>query len=663
MSFLTSLALLAAVLVGAPVAAHLLRRKRATEVVLPTASLLAATPPTARRRSALEDRGLLVIRIIAIILLALLGATPFISCSHVAVLRKDGASVAMVLVVDDSLSMRSKLTEGTTRFDRAKNAARDLIDGAEPGDSFAIVLAGSEARVHLASTTDASAARAALDDVAPSDRSTDLTTAIGIARDVLRGVPQPDKRIVVLSDLADGDPDGAPLEAGEGVALWYPLPDLESKSEADCAIVATERRELTVDVSVRCAGVPSERRVEVVSASDPKTVLGSATLQAGAELVSIKLPENSPAEVDARLSAGDALAADDIAPVALQSKESAVGVLADAAAAHVETGGPPPVEQGFAALQLGPTVRPLSAIPEHVEELGPYAGIVLDDPPGLTPEERKTMISWVEGGGVLLVSLGRKATAAPLGAGFGSLVPGVIRWSSIAPKGVDASKCGFFSSSANGLADIAPKGRTQLPAEATKDAETLCAFEDGEPLLLRRHVGKGSVYLSTLPFDFETSDFALRPAFLVLLDRFVEMARTGGGAKIVEAGKRFSFIGVSSVEGQVMPAGEQKSIALEIPAGQAPRIDAARIGRYLFKVDGAAETRLALASEKEIDLRPRKIAAEAKDPSLGGEARKIDASPYVAMALLGLMVLELLVRLLSPSTETAAPTVPTSRAA
>ena len=47
MSFLTALALLVGLLAGAPVAAHLLRRRRASEIALPTASLLAATPPTA----------------------------------------------------------------------------------------------------------------------------------------------------------------------------------------------------------------------------------------------------------------------------------------------------------------------------------------------------------------------------------------------------------------------------------------------------------------------------------------------------------------------------------------------------------------------------------------------------------------------------------------
>lgn len=656
MSFLTSIALLTALLVGAPVAAHLLRRKRANEIALPTASLLAATPPTARRRSAIEDRSLLAIRVLAILLLALLGATPFISCSHVALLRKDGASVAMVLVLDDSLSMRAEHPDGGTRFERAKSAAIDLLDGAQPGDSFAVVLAGSDARVHLAATTDVRAARAALHDARPSDRSTDLTAALSLSKDILRGAPQPDKRVVLLSDLADGTPDGPALEIDGDVALWYPLADLESKPAADCAIVSTARRDVTVDVSVRCAGAPSGRTLEIVSASEPRTVFATAEVEPGTERVTVKIAADSPAELDAQLSKGDAIRENDLAPVAQKPKESAIGVLVDAAASHVETGGAPPIEQGFAALELGAAVRPLSSIPEHVEEMAPYVGLVLDDPPGLTPEERKTVSAWVEGGGILLVSLGRRAASAPLGAGFGSIVPGVVRWRASAPKGAKTDTCGFFGPSAPGLADIAAKGHTQLAPEAMQGADVLCAFDDDAPLLTRRHVGKGLVYVATIPFDLETSELALRPAFLVLLDRFVEIARTGGGAKLIEAGQRFFFAGAEHVEGELLPVGETKPIPVTISPGPSPRIEAPRMGRYRFVVDGGApDTRYALAAEREIDLRPRKIAPQAKDPSLGGEARKIDASPYVAMGLLGLLVLELLLRLFMPNAAAAAP--------
>lgn len=654
MSFLTSIALFAALLVGAPIAAHLLRRRRATEVTLPTASLLAATPPTARRRSALEDRALMSIRALAVLLLAILGATPFISCSHVSLLRKDGASVAMVIVLDDSLSMRAPHPNETSRFERARLAAIDLVDGGEQGDSFAIVLAGSESRVHLASTLDAAAARAALEDLKPSDRATDLAGALAIAKDLLKGAPQPDKRVVLLSDLADGEPEGPALEAGPDVTLWYPLADLEAKSEGDCGIVGTDRKQATVEVSYRCTGAQAERTVELVDAAAPGTPLSSATLDPAGEYVALKLPEGAPEQLDVRITGKDAIAEDDVAPVAAPSKQTSIGVLADAAASKLETGGAPPVEQAFAALELGSIVKPLPTIPEHAEELSTFAGLVIDDPPGFTPEERKSIAAWVEEGGILLMSLGKKAASAPLGSGFAGIVPGVLRWTS-SPKGVTEASCGFFGPSAPGLADIAPKGRIQLQPEALKDAEVLCAFEDGQPLLLRRQQGRGVVFLSALPFDLEASDFPLRPAFFVLLDRLVSVARTGGDPKILQAGQRFGFTGAKSVQGDFLGIGDAKPVRVEVSPGPPPRADAARIGRYSFVVDGDTQTRVAVAADREVDLRPRALSPSARDPSLGGEARKMDASPYVALGVLVLLFLEIVLRLLLPPPKATGP--------
>ena len=51
MSFTTIAALLVALLVAAPVAAHLLRRRQAEEQPFPPAKLVPATKPMARRRS------------------------------------------------------------------------------------------------------------------------------------------------------------------------------------------------------------------------------------------------------------------------------------------------------------------------------------------------------------------------------------------------------------------------------------------------------------------------------------------------------------------------------------------------------------------------------------------------------------------------------------
>ena len=119
MSFITVFALGLSLLVAAPTLAHLLRRGRPNEQPFPAAALVPVTRSTARERSRLEDRGLLLLRALMILCLALLGAGPLVRCSRVTLGRSGGASVAIAIVVDDSARMRTRLIKGKTLCQRA----------------------------------------------------------------------------------------------------------------------------------------------------------------------------------------------------------------------------------------------------------------------------------------------------------------------------------------------------------------------------------------------------------------------------------------------------------------------------------------------------------------------------------------------------------------
>jgi hypothetical protein len=154
MTFAFAAALAIALLVVAPIAAHLLRVRRAQDKPFPPAHLVPPSLPASRQRRKLEDRALFGIRLLAILALALLGATPLLTCSRLSIFREGGASVAVAIVVDDSMSMRARDDGTTPRFTRAKQEALDLLAGAQKGDAIAVVLAGDPVRVALAPSTD-----------------------------------------------------------------------------------------------------------------------------------------------------------------------------------------------------------------------------------------------------------------------------------------------------------------------------------------------------------------------------------------------------------------------------------------------------------------------------------------------------------------------------
>lgn len=656
MRFEAALALLVGLLVAAPLAAHLFRRRRAEEIAFPPAALVSASPPVARRRSQLEDRALFSVRALAVLALALLGASPFVRCDRLTLARRGGASVALAVVVDDSLSMQAPAAGSSeSRFERARRSARELARALEPGDAIAIVLAGKPARVVLATTGDRGVALAALDGLGPTERATDLDGALRLATELLRGAPQTDRRVVLFSDLADGRGAPAALPPDADARLWVPVPELAGPVR-DCAVIRASRFASKVRVRVACSGddgapVPPNdatwraRGVDLISAVDGRP-LGSETLARATEAGDLVLdvPEGAPERLDVRLSPGDAIASDDRGSVVAQAGASAIALLADPVRSGVETGGPTLAEHALSALELGTQIKPLTAPPERADELDGVAALLVDDAPGLTPESRRAVGAWLERGGVALVALGPAAAAAPLGASFEPMVRGVARWTKDGvPDGVEPGSAAWLGPAASTLESLAAEGRTLFEPAALAGAEVLARWTDGEPLLFRVPVGRGSALVVGLPLSAAESDLPFRPAFLALLERFVLAARARGGDAEVEAGGAWVLSGVARAE--IARAGSAERVGTVTREGERVRVVPDRAGRVQLVVDGDRTERVVTVPAEELDTRARAPSADAGSGDLGGRSAQIDLSPWIALALLALLAAELVLRL------------------
>jgi VWA domain-containing protein/aerotolerance regulator-like protein len=645
-AFLTTFGLAVALFVAVPYFAHRLRRQRAQEVPFAPARLVAPSAEQARQRARLEDRALLATRVVAIVGLAMLGATPFVHCSRLALQRSGGASVAMALVVDDSMSMRASADDHKSRFERARQGARELLASAREGDAVALVLAGSPARVALAATTDLGAARDAVDALAPSDRATDLEGAVVLARGLVASLPQVDRRIVVLSDMADGHPDGPPLAGSPDVPIWVALPELrETRADAaDCAVMRADLRGIRVRALIACGpGKSAAGREVVVEDADGKALGHAAASRAESASrveVTILLPSEHATAARARLGGVDAVAADDVAPVVLEANRGSIAVVADAVEEAVATGGAPVVEQALASLKLEIDVRPAPAMPDRVEDLAGSLGVVLDDPPGLTPEQRHALGAFLERGGVVLLGLGPRAAAAPLGASLEPILAHPISWSATTQAGADpASARGALAESAESLIQVGAARRAVVAAEDSGAFEALARWTDGPLLVAHRPLGRGEAWVVTLPFSVDESDFPLRPAFLALLDAWTREARRRAAPARSEVGTTWRFVGARDVEVRG-PGGELAPIRDDGVASLTPSL----LGTYRVAVDGQVETRVAAPDERELDLRPRAVTTGPSEAALGERRGGVDVSGEVAMALLALTALEMALR-------------------
>lgn len=645
MTFLTALALAAAALIVVPYLAHRLRRRNAEEQPFPPARLVEATRPQSRRRSRLEDRALFGARAAAVLALAVLGATPLVRCSRLSLQRAGGASVAMALVVDDSMSMRAAFGPARSRFDRARQGALELLASAREGDAVAVVLAGAPARVALAATTDLGAARNAVETINESDRATDLDGALAIARGLLLPLPQIDRRIVVLSDLADGSPDGLPLGDTGTVPVWIALPELRSQG-VDCAVMRADRSGARVRVEIRCGPGASAEGRDLVVEDARGAPLGRGSPGAGASAeVTVLLPSDDANPVRVRLGGGDAVAADDTAPVVAESGRASIAVVADAVSEAVATGGAPVAEQALSALKLDVDVRPIPAFPDRAEDLSEALGVLLDDPPGLTPEQRRALVTYLDGGGVLLLALGPRAAAAPLGASLEPVLARSVTWSETTSTGADpASATGELAGSAQTLLELGAPRRAVMAPDDVAAFEPIVQWTDGAPLVARRGIGRGEAWVVTLPISLDSSDLALRPAFLALLRAWEHEAHDREAAKRSEVGSTWRFPVAGNVE-VVGPAGPNARPVVATRDELGMRAVPPLLGLYRVTVDGKPEARVAFPAERELDLRPRTAASTTAGDGLGQRRSSVDVSGQVALVLLAATAVEMALRM------------------
>lgn len=632
MSFVTLLALGLSLFVAVPTLAHLLRRGRAKEQPFPPAALVPEAKATTRERSRLEDRGLLLLRALMILSLAVLGAGPLVRCSRVALGRTGGASVAIAIVVDDSGSMRVRLPSSQTRFARALEGAKELLGSAREGDAVALIMAGKPARLALAAGTDLQAAKRALGELHPSDRATDLAGALALARAALSGLPHRDKRIVLLSDLA-GE---LPPERIEGV--WAPLPELAAAAD-DCGVLRAERSGQRVTATVACSSEAAarSRNLQFV-AKDSKAKAARLVVQRAEQSITLETTAEGPLAVT--LTGSDQNPDNDRAEVAPESRGLSVAVHVDAAREAVVTGGAPVLEQALHALSYGAPVRPLTDLPREQAELADVAALFIDDPPGLTPETRSALGTWLESGAVATLFLGEHAHDTQLGANLEPFVRGAVDWEPLTTGGsADVASFDWLGIEAESLKDLAPKGRARLDTALLPGAEVVGRWSDGKVLVARQERGRGLLFSVGLPVSVEASDLSLRPGFLALLDHMVGEALRRRGPRASEAGTEWSF----PAAGALQVKSDAGALVARDAGGQR-LVTPDTIGRYEITLNGNQETRFITLPAEEVLSTPKQQLPAALSGAAQGGPPQVDASPELGWLLLVLLAAEIGVR-------------------
>ena len=133
MSILAPLYFLGVLAIGLPILFHLIRRRPKGEVEFSSLMFLQPTPPRLTKRSRLENWPLLLMRALALLLLATAFARPFLRGASFS--QQEELGRRLMLVIDTSASMQR-----TDLWDQAQEKAKSVISDLTQGDQLAICL-------------------------------------------------------------------------------------------------------------------------------------------------------------------------------------------------------------------------------------------------------------------------------------------------------------------------------------------------------------------------------------------------------------------------------------------------------------------------------------------------------------------------------------------
>ncbi len=514
-SFLSPLFLAAALTAAVPIALHLFRRRTEVVIDFPSIRLLERVPIERQRRRRLREIILLILRVTALVLLALSFARPY-----VAVALAPLTAPLTVVAVDTSMSLSAP-----GQFTRVRDAAKEAVSSAPASDAISLVAFSDSARLVVPPTADRGAVSTAIDGLSPGSGGTRFRTALARINDVIGAR---DARVVFVTDLQRAgweasDQGGIPAGVSVQVAA-IPSP------RANLAITFAERRERVVVATIQNYGASSVTTTAKLVVDGKTLAAQPLTLQPQAA-TDVQLSGELPGSGSAAVTIDDAVGflGDNVRHVILDPRPALpiALVVADPAGSV----GGLYLERALTVAGRGQEFR-VGAVDGRVfsawddNAVQSQAAIVLVGTRTLDRKGRSLLASYLRQGGQVFLTLGPEVDVASLvdvvGVDLGASSEVVRPPSGVALVPTDARHPIFraFSSPSGALGDVVVDQFRRLPDQP--DRSVLGRFSGGDIALAEQSVGSGRLLVFTSDLDNQWGRFPLNPSFVPFV---VETAR------------------------------------------------------------------------------------------------------------------------------------------
>ena len=528
MSFLVPAFLAGLAALAVPVLLHLRRRDKDTPQRFPSLMFLDRLPIRTADRRRITDWPLLLLRALALVLLVLAFARPFLPAR--AASAAAGSARTVVLLLDRSMSMGHRDV-----WPAALDSARRTVNALRPGDRVAVVLFDDEAEIVQPLTADRALALAAIAKARPGEAGTRYAAGLRAARQLVADEAPGDRvDVVIVTDLQRSGLSGvAGLELPASFAIRTAAVSARDRANARLGAVDARRGEragrpiVSIRTRVESRGAAASRRMSVMLRLNGRP--------SGTVLVNVPSDGEAPVAFESvPLPAGlvsgevtidpDALAADDTAFFAFSSDDLLRVLL-------VTSDEWTPDETGYLERALAvpgtPTVRVerVRGSALNGRTLGTAALVMLWDAPLPGGSAGTALAAWVQRGGGLVIVAGRRLG---MRASATSVAPATVsgrtersgdQAGALGDVRVDHPLLAPFRETRAAL--HAPRFSRYARLEPAERAEVIARFDDGAAAIVERREGAGRVVMVGAPLDARAGDFPLQPAYLPFVRRLV----------------------------------------------------------------------------------------------------------------------------------------------
>lgn len=554
MNFLSPWFLLGGLAIAGPIVFHLIRRAARERMPFSSLMFLRPTPPKLTKRNKLEHFWLLLLRCLALLLLATGFARPFL-VKDVALPMASSEVRQIVLLVDTSASMRR---EGL--WEKARSVAGSYLDKANPADQVAVMTFDRQPRTLVnfaewsawAPDQRAGMARQRLAAVNPSWMSTQLGLALTSAaeqmmNDAVANKSIEHREVILISDLQEGAKldglQGHDWPTGVKVSVERVEPSRKGNAGLEILAAAKDKAGDQDAIHVRVANARDSAREKFQlswTADNGVAVQPMEIYLPPGQARTFTAPKLAAGKNSAQLKlGGDADSFDNVSYYAAPEYDRA----SIAWFGKESVNDPEKLRYYIERIFAGPAqqvevVRPYTNSTFSAEMLNRALFAIIADK--LAPEEITPVHDWLAAGKSALLVLTDTQLAPTLAALTGLPEPQMTeekeKFALIGE--VDFSHplfAPFADPRYSDFTHIHFWKHRRLEITSGEHVRVLAKFDDGSPALVQLSVGKGNLLVLASGWNPADSQFAVSSKFPPLMQRMLDWS----GANSVE---RFQFL-------------------------------------------------------------------------------------------------------------------------